>query len=147
MQETGHSCLLWNESWSTWSMHPCAVFPQEGQFTQPVNWPPGLLRGVRQLAGLLWCPATGTLVFWGGVWLLHEWWTWALCLLHPQPYGKEEAGRTLERSRSGQQQGQIGCYWARVPFNHVEGLEDWRMGSRKALCFGWAKPKQKLDAN
>lgn len=34
-------------------MHPCALFPQEGQLTQPVNWPPGLPRGVRQLTQLL----------------------------------------------------------------------------------------------
>lgn len=43
-------------------MHPRALFPQEGQLTQPpgLNEPPGLPRGVGQLAGLLWCPATGS---------------------------------------------------------------------------------------
>lgn len=36
----------------------------------------------------------------------------SVCLLYPQPYGKEGAVTTSESSRSGQQQAQFGCYWA-----------------------------------
>lgn len=57
----------------------------------------------------------------------------SVCLLHPQPCGEEEPVRSSESSRSGQQQGQFGCYWAGLPFSHAEGLEDWRMGRRKVL--------------